>query len=220
MPDTPNFTHYWAAAMVTGVAVMGLLWAEYRRSQGGKWLFKPVAAASFVYAALALGAHTHSYGQWVVVALILSLIGDILLIPAAVGGAFLAGLGAFLLGHLGFVIAFLVRGVDWTWTWVCGVFFSLVGVGVYRWLAPDVSRAMKAPVIAYIFVITMMIATSIGTAIHHTSGVIPVAATLFWLSDISVARGRFKDSGFTNRLWGIPFYFGAQIIFAYATFHQ
>ena len=195
------------------------LWAEYTANQRGKWFFKPIAALSFVCAALVLDAHTHAYGQWVVIALVLSLAGDILLIPASVGRPFLAGLGAFLLGHLGFVIAFGIRGLDWDWTFGSAVIFSLVGFAIYRWLRPDVPDKMRFPVMAYVMVITSMIATSIGTAMYRESTLIPIAATLFWLSDISVARGRFKASGFGNRLWGIPFYFGAQVVFAYATLH-
>ena len=70
---------------------------------------------------------------------------------------------------------------------------------------------------AYVAVITAMVALSVGTTLYQGSQLIPVAAFMFWLSDISVARGRFKEAGFSNRAWGIPLYFGAQVVFAYAT---
>ena len=41
-----------------------------------------------------------------------------------------------------------------------------------------------------------------------------VAALLFYLSDLAVARERFVAPGRTNRLWGLPTYYVAQILFA------
>ena len=209
--------YFWVCATVTAVCVLGLLWAERSNSQGGKWLFKPIAAAGFIAAAIVLNAQDHAYGLWVVVALVLSMVGDILLIPARVGPAFAAGLGAFLLGHVAFCVAFVVRGIDWTWTLVATAVFSVVGIIIYRWLKDDVPERLRVPVMAYVAVITAMVALSVGTTLYQGSQLIPVAAFMFWLSDISVARGRFKEAGFSNRAWGIPLYFGAQVVFAYAT---
>jgi uncharacterized membrane protein YhhN len=205
------------ASLTTGICVLGLLWAELKASQTGKWIFKPLAAAGFIVGAFAVGAHTHAFGQWVLAALILSMLGDILLIPARVGGAFTAGLGAFLLGHVAFAIAFIVRGIDWTYTGIALAIFSVIGVGIYGWLQPNVPTKLRIPVMAYVAVITVMVALSVSTTVYASSTLIPIAAAMFWLSDISVARGRFMNAGFSNRLWGIPFYFGAQVMFAYAT---
>ena len=212
-----QFLGFLVAAAITGFCVLGLLWAERSGNQRGKWFFKPIAAAGFIAAAIAVNAHGHEYGQWVLAALALSMLGDILLIPANVGGAFAAGLGAFLLGHVAFAVAFVVRGVHWNWTLAALGVFSLVGIGIYRWLRTDVPPKLKIPVMAYVAVITIMVALSVGTTVHQGSRIIPMAAFMFWLSDISVARGRFKDAGFSNRAWGIPLYFGAQVLFAYAT---
>ena len=43
-----------------------------------------------------------------------------------------------------------------------------------------------------------------------------VGALAFYFSDISVARDRFVGAGFGNRLWGLPLYYFAQILFALA----
>ena len=40
-----------------------------------------------------------------------------------------------------------------------------------------------------------------------------VAAVIFYLSDIAVARERFVTSSVTNRLLGLPAYYGAQLLF-------
>ena len=207
----------WPATALTLSCILGLLIAEKRESQQLKWIFKPLAALGFVAAALSLNAQAHGYGQAVIVALVLSLIGDVCLIPNAVGRWFLLGLSAFLLGHLGFAIAFIIRGVDPVWIGLATVPAVGLGVVIYRWLAPDVSAQMKRPVQAYVGVITMMLILAIGTSAVDGHWLITLAATGFWLSDISVANGRFKNAGFVNRLWGIPLYFVAQLVFAATT---
>ena len=40
------------------------------------------------------------------------------------------------------------------------------------------------------------------------------AAVAFYLSDVSVARDRFVAPGFGNRIWGLPLYYAAQLLFA------
>ena len=87
-----QFLGFLVAAAITGFCVLGLLWAERSGNQRGKWFFKPIAAAGFIAAAIAVNAQGHEYGQWVLAALALSMLGDILLIPANVGGAFAGGL--------------------------------------------------------------------------------------------------------------------------------
>ena len=39
-------------------------------------------------------------------------------------------------------------------------------------------------------------------------------ALAFYLSDLSVARDRFIREAFVNRLWGLPLYYGAQLLLA------
>ena len=91
----------------TGVAVALLLaaeWRDERRSdRRGVWLFKPLASTGFVAIALSAGALDSIYGRWVLAALALSWLGDVLLIPRS-KSIFLAGIGSFLLGHVAFVV--------------------------------------------------------------------------------------------------------------------
>ena len=42
-----------------------------------------------------------------------------------------------------------------------------------------------------------------------------VGALGFFLSDLAVARERFVAKGFTNKLWGLPLYYGAQLLLAW-----
>jgi uncharacterized membrane protein YhhN len=176
---------------------------------------KPIASLCFVAAGLSGEILGSPYGIAVFAALILSLAGDVLLIPKDSRGCFLAGLGAFLSAHIAFSVGFLLTG-QVSWTLAAGLVlpFGLLAVGVGRWLLPSVSDRMKVPVLAYIVVITVMVvlAWSCGTALL----VAQVAATFFFLSDISVAKDRFRGGGFGNRLWGLPAYYLAQLLFVFS----
>ena len=98
-------------AWITVVAVAALHVAVSRGSRPGEWLLKPLASTGFVLAALQWGALGSGYGRAVLAALCLSWWGDVLLIPRS-QTSFLLGLGAFLLGHVGYAVAFVVRGVS------------------------------------------------------------------------------------------------------------
>src|SRR5207244_3531778 len=99
-------------AFAMAAAVAALLVAEGRQSRLGVWIAKPIASTLFVAAALSWGALEWGYGHAILGALLLSWIGDVLLIPSGMA-FFRAGLASFLLGHVGFCVAFLIRGVAW-----------------------------------------------------------------------------------------------------------
>jgi uncharacterized membrane protein YhhN len=149
-------------------------------------------------------------------ALGLCLVGDVLLIPAR-REIFMAGIGAFLLGHLAYGAAFLARGVEIHWALVALVPLAVVAWLVRRWLGPHVPARMAIPVQAYIVVITAMVALASGTLGRRPDGeglAIAVAAAAFFTSDLAVARHRFVKTHYTNRLWGLPLYYGAQLVLA------
>jgi hypothetical protein len=96
---------------------------------------------------------------------------------------------------------------------------------------------MRGPVLAYIAVITGMVAAAAGAvagagpALPATAALtaggptarwvwqtaVMAAAVAFYLSDVSVARDRFVAPGFGNRIWGLPLYYAAQLLFALST---
>ncbi len=177
------------------------------------WLAKPAASAGFLFLALSQGALQTPYGQAILGALLLSWIGDVALIGRD-RRAFLAGLVAFLLGHVGFGLAFWIRGVDISWALTALLVFVGVASVVGRWLLPHVSGALYRPVVAYIVVITSMVALALGTHGALSAPIVVFAACCFFASDLAVARHRFVQQSFTNKLWGLPLYYGAQLMFA------
>jgi uncharacterized membrane protein YhhN len=209
----PLSTASWAALAVLVFAVAGLLVAEYREDRKAVWGTKPVASLAFCALAVARGALETAYGRAILVALVLSLIGDVLLIPKD-KRAFLAGLFSFLGGHVTFAVAFVLRGIDPIGAaWAAGpILIALIVVG--RWLLPKVERGMRGPVLAYMLVISTMVALAAGAVKAGAPPLVLVAAVVFYASDLSVALDRFVRRAFQNRAWGLPAYFGAQALFA------
>lgn len=201
----------------TLVGLTALLIAKRWAWQPGVWVAKPLAAAGFVWLAVSVGALDSTFGIVIFAGLVLSMAGDVLLIPEDSPAAFKAGLGSFLLGHVAYTLAFAVKGIDAAATMLALVAVVGVGWGVLRWLMPHVEADMRAPVRAYIAVISCMLVTSAGCAVEHDRPDLFVGALLFYLSDFAVARDRFVAPGFWNGAWGLPFYFIAQLILAYGS---
>ncbi len=195
------------AALVTALLV-----AEYRASRLGVWLAKPAAAVCFVTAAVSFGALDSSYGRVVLAGLVLSLCGDVLLIPRGRPRVFQAGVAAFGLGHVAYLIAFALRFESTGRAAICaGVATAALAI-VVPWLRPHVPADMTISVRAYLLVISAMLVAAAGAS--PSSAWILVGAAMFYVSDLAVARDRFVSSGFANRAWGLPLYFVAQLVLA------
>lgn len=202
---------FWAVMVVL---VAGQLWAFADTSRRRvEWFLKPAAALVFVVAGAWAGAFESVYGQILFGGLILAAIGDVLLIPQD-RRAFLGGLISFLLGHVAYGVAFAVRGIDPIWTAGAAAILVVVAAPVLRWLWPHVEAPMKGPVLAYVAVITTMVALAAGTYGAHGDPLLLAGAIGFYLSDLSVAQGRFVKQSFANRAWGLPLYFFSQLVLA------
>lgn len=200
--------------LLTTTMLAGLLWAEWRGSIRARWATKPLASLGFVGVAWSGGATESTYGWWILAALVLSWLGDVLLIYSDSPPAFRAGLFSFLLGHLAFALGFISRGQALAYTVVAVVVLSGVLIPVLRWLGPKLADEMRVPVYLYMVVISLMVALALGTHASHPGLSICVGALMFYFSDLAVARDRFVNPGFVNRLWGLPLYYGAQLLLA------
>ena len=179
---------------------------------------KMIAATLFVVVGAAVTKIEHTDGaRFFVAGLALSWLGDLLLVPKGHKKVFLAGLVAFLIAHVVYVPAFVLRGFD-VRGFVGGLAFVAVPiVVVLRWLRPTVKGTMWAAVVAYVFVISAMVCTAAACVVaggsrDGVSPVLGVGALAFWFSDILVARERFVKSDYINRVFGIPLYFFAQLL--------
>jgi uncharacterized membrane protein YhhN len=175
---------------------------------------KICASASFVGLAFAVSAHTHTLGRVFLVAFVLSFAGDVALLGKSPRWLS-AGILLFLSAHLGFIVAFLVRGVDVQRAGIGLACVAPVSVVLARWIWGHAARDMRPKVLAYVSLITLMVAASAGTIQW-----LLIAAVLFYLSDICVARHRFVKEAFVNRALGLPLYYAAQWMFALASASQ
>lgn len=201
-----------ALALSTGLAVAASLWADrYRESL--RRPAKMVASTGFVLVAAAVGAFDSGYGRLVIAALALCWLGDLLL---TYNRLFVPGLAAFLLGHVGFAVAFIVRGVDAGRMGLAVVPLVAVAAVAARWLWPHLSDRIRLPVVAYVVAITAMVLLAGGTDAFDPDWRIPLGAVLFFASDLLVARNRFVVPGWRNRLVGLPLYYGGQLLLAWS----
>jgi uncharacterized membrane protein YhhN len=198
-------------ALVMAASVSVLLAGERTGRRTLVLAAKPTASAAFLAIGCLLARHGDPYGAWVIVALGLCLVGDVLL---AFPQAFTAGLVSFLFGHVAYIVAFhtLRPASSWPISWSAPV--VVVSVLITGWLMPHLGR-MRGPVVAYVAVITVMVwgALSVGLTRPGSARVV-AGALLFYLSDLSVARDRFVRRGFVNRAWGLPAYYLGQLCLA------
>ncbi len=205
--------------VVASGLLAALLVAEKRKSVPLILTFKTPLSILFVAAALIQPHAVEPYYQWVLAGLVLGLIGDVCLAMKG-NKAFRAGLVAFLLGHVLYVVAFagLTRPSDWL---ALGHLLILgVSLGVFWWLRPHLG-AMMIPVGLYVLVISLMLAAAwvafLNPDLKATGAwALLVGACCFYLSDLFVARQRFVRSQFVNRLLGLPLYYGGQFCIAFS----
>jgi len=177
---------------------------------------KCVASAGFLVVAALAGALRGTAGRLAFAGLSFSALGDVLLIADG-GQLFLYGLVAFLVAHLLYTAAFLAHGVDRRRMVIAAVPLGVLSLAVSIWLTPFVDGSLQLPVRAYTVVITVMVISAAGLAGGATNRLVPLGAILFYLSDLAVAVDRFVQPGFPNYAWGLPLYYGGQLLIAVGT---
>ena len=209
MSMTATFPPWW---VTIALLVTALLVAEYREHQWGRAIAKVLASTCFVLAAWLHIPLENASSLAVFVGLCCSAVGDVALIPSK--RWFLMGIVAFLLAHVAYMVAFLFLDLQLSWMLAASLVLVPIGFGVQKWLMPDVQKNLKLAVRAYILVISSMVVCSIAVYGGQTQkALIPLAATLFFISDLAVAKQRFKAPSFRNKLWGLPTYYAAQMLF-------
>ena len=206
-----------AIVFAASLLLVGLLFFERRDHLPGKLLTKLPLSFLFILTALLQIGSPSEYHYLLLTGLSCCLVGDGCLVFSR-QGIFLGGLVAFLLGHCFYVAAFLsLAGINVGFWWAL-VLTGLFGYGVFRWLQPHLN-GMRRPVVAYILVISLMLCTAVAVYVHPSipllyRRLILAGALAFYLSDLFVARQRFVQQGFSNRLAGLPLYYAGQFCLA------
>lgn len=171
-----------AAAVVDWFAV-------HQQAKTLEYICKPLTMVLLVAATMALDPDDPVVRSWFVAALALSLAGDVfLMLPKDL---FVFGLGAFLLGHLAYIVGMHVDGVDGP-RFLIGIvivmaLLAVIGTAILRGVRAGPDPKLAGPVVAYMFVISAMLASAIG--VGHLAGI--VGASLFYVSDALIAWNRF-----------------------------
>lgn len=141
-----------------------------------------------------------------------SLVGDVLLMLPV--DKFRAGLSAFLVAHLLYIIAFLLvtNIVQW---WIPAILF-FIGAGFIFYIFPSLGSE-KVPVMIYIVTILVMLWRA-GEILYKDQqiGVVFVftGALLFAISDLILALNRFQEQFSSARGLNLTTYFAAQLLIA------
>lgn len=161
-----------------------------------EYVLKPATMVALGAVVLALDLPGGAIRWWYLAAIVMSLSGDVfLMLPDSAMDpqlAFVAGLGSFLVAHVFYVVGMAMLGVSGGPLVVGAVVAALVIATVGRRIivgARATDRRLFVPVMAYVLVIAVMIATSFGTGI--VIGI--VGALAFGFSDSVIGWTRFLD---------------------------
>jgi uncharacterized membrane protein YhhN len=205
-----------ALFVLTGLAAAGDWIAVARRTQRLELLLKPLTLLLLLAAAgsAALG----DAKPWVLAALALGLVGDVALLfahdsaGARLDPAFLAGLGAFLLGHVAYLVAFARHGLH-GWQALAGL---LVVSGASVLALPRVLRGARetgGPQLAAVVALYAAVLAAMTTLSWGTGAVLTAIGGLFFLaSDITLAWDRFVQPLLRGPVIVIVTYHVAQVL--------
>ena len=174
---------------LAAVVACGNWLAVHRHNPPVEYLCKPLTMVLLIGAALALHPQDHAVRTWFVIALVLSLVGDVLLMVPR--DLFVFGLGSFFLGHVAYIVGMHIDGIEATRFLVGAVLvmvvLAVVGRAVLQGVRAGPDPALAGPVTAYMGIISVMVASAFGTG--HAAAI--VGASLFCLSDSLIAWNRF-----------------------------
>jgi uncharacterized membrane protein YhhN len=167
-------------------------WAVARGNRRVETWAKPATLAGLVLVAVVLGAGQSAAGWWLLVALGLSLAGDVLLLGDS-QRRFLLGLAAFLAGHLAYVACFVLLGLESApWSPLAWLVLAAAVVTTRR-VVPSAHASsglgLAVPVVLYTLVIGAMVVLAFGTG----RPLVALGATVFAASDSLLALNRFVD---------------------------
>jgi uncharacterized membrane protein YhhN len=199
-----------ALIVVFALYAVGNWWAVEVGNRRLEHLCKPTALVALSGAALALDPADDAVRWAFLVALLLSLAGDVLLMLPQ--DRFVAGLASFLAAHLAYVVGFVLDGLE---PLLLLVGLALVGVGVAlvgRRLLAAVRAGprpgLAAPVTAYVAVISLMVLTAVGTGDPRAI----LGALSFYASDALLGWNRFVAELPHGRLAVMVTYHLAQLL--------
>ncbi|MFY0406791.1 lysoplasmalogenase family protein [Solicola sp. PLA-1-18] len=179
-----------SALLVLAAAVAAVDWWAVATSRlRAELVAKPAALVALVGVALAVEPVDGGGRTWLVVALVLCLLGDVLLVLPR--DAFVPGLAAFLLGHLAYVVAFWPLASSWVGAGAALVVAVSLMLSVLPRAVAGARREGGAPLAVAVVVYALVIAAMATAAGASGSAWGWTGAALFVVSDAVLAWNRF-----------------------------
>ncbi len=199
-----------ASAVAIAGHLIGNLWLIY--------IFKPLATTLIFFLAFTNWAKSKlPFALWISIGLVFSLLGDILLIwPDQL---FVAGLAAFLLAHLAYLVAF-TRDAEFPANWPLWLAFLTIAAANFFALKPNLPSGLALPVALYAVALSTMTAQAAGRALllrNSSAKLAAIGALFFLLSDTLLAWNRFHHPIPLASLLILAPYYAAQLLVAQST---
>ncbi len=187
----------WSLGIVALLFAVVDWWAAWAGRRAVRYASKPAVLVALIGVALTLEpAVSANVRTAMVVGLVLSLAGDVFLMLDEKW--FVAGLAAFLLGHIAYVVGLQMAPTSLVFTAlglvVVGVAVASIGRRIVLDVASGEQRDLVVPVAAYLLVISAMVVSAFGTQ----AGWAILGASSFYVSDATLAWNRFIEV----RRWG------------------
>lgn len=187
----------WALFVIAGTIALVDWWAVFAERRSVRSWAKPGALVALLGVAITLEPSVQpGIRTAMVVGLVLSLAGDVFLLFDE--RFFIAGLAAFLAGHIAYVVGLQLAPTSMSWTLVglalVVVSIATVGRRIVTGVAGGKHRSLVGPVVAYLLVISAMVVSAFRT----TDAWAIAGAGLFYISDATLAWNRFLEL----RPWG------------------
>jgi uncharacterized membrane protein YhhN len=179
----------WTLLVVAALLAAGDWLAVARTHKRLEYVCKPGVLIALIGVALTLDPTHGDVRTWFVVALALSLVGDVfLMLPS---DRFVAGLASFLLAHVAYVVGLTLHGGSAGALFVAAIpvvaVAGLLGTRFLRAARAAGRHELVGPLLAYMAVIAAMVTCALASG----NVVAGVGAVLFMGSDALIAETRF-----------------------------
>jgi uncharacterized membrane protein YhhN len=207
----------WALVLPTAALAILNWGAVSRHWLRVEWWTKLLTMVALVATVVVAGALDEVPGRWLVVALVFGLVGDVALLGET-ERRFLAGVAAFFVGHLAYLVCFTRLGLPVPgWWWLAIVVLLAIGIPT-RSVVPAAWRHAGARVAIPLAAYTLVIAAMTLVAFLTGEPLIAAGATLFVLSDsliaLTLARSDFAQPHGSAHLAIMVTYHASQALLA------
>ena len=199
--------------VIAGLTALVNAWAVNAGRRDVEVITKPLTMAFLIAMAIVIDAANPTIRAWFIAALVLSLAGDVFLLPQV--DNFIAGLASFLLAHVAYIVGLSLSDLMLS-AGLIGIGIALVASAIIGWriqrAAARHDPRLGIPVAGYVTVISAMFATAVAT----TDFMAIRGAILFYASDAILGWNRFVRPMKGGRLATMLTYHSAQTVLVVA----